>query len=145
MKLSCFLIPGILATMTLWSCSKSNGGKPQLSIASINNPIHQNEGLEVNLKFSKGSNLSNGTLLVIRTRVNQKAPVNTVGKDTNTYIIPEFAADKGEMEFQQPYQGFLHFDDDANDTLVFRFAVLSKDNKQSSDTVTSSKIVVLSQ
>lgn len=144
MKLSCFLIPGILAAVTIWSCSKSNNGKPQLSIESINNPIQIGQDLDARLKFSKGGGLSGGTLLVVRTRVNQKAPTNTVGKDTNTYIIPEFAAEKGELEFRQPYQGFLHFDDDANDTLVFHFAVISKDGKTSSDTVASSKIVSLS-
>ncbi len=144
MKLSYLLIPGILAAVTIWSCSKSNNGKPQLSIESINNPIQKNEDLDVRLKFSKGGVVSNGTLLVVRTRVNQKAPVNSVGKDTNTYIIPEFAAEKGELEFKQPYQGFLHFDDDANDTLVFHFAVISKDGKISSDTIASAKIVSIS-
>jgi len=147
MKLSSFLIPGILITMTVaWlSCSKSNGGsKPKISIESINTPIQPDQPLDVNLKFTNGSNLSGGTFTVFRIRLNQIPPINPTGGDTITTTIPDFSgADKGEMEYTQPYQGYLHFDDHINDTLIFKFFVLDASGK-SSDTISSPKVVVLS-
>lgn len=140
MKSSRFLLPGILITMTLavWSCSKSNDGKPKLSIESINTEIPRGGNLDVNLKFTSG-NLD--TMVVIRIRVNQKPPQNNPPGDTLHIGIPAYSAEKGELEFIQPYQGYLTFGDNANDTLVFKFAVLNA-NKKSSDTVTSAKVVV---
>ncbi|MBN8852462.1 MAG: hypothetical protein BGO55_01790 [Sphingobacteriales bacterium 50-39] len=147
MKLSSFLIPGILITMVIagGSCSKSGGGsKPKVSIASINNPIQPDQDLDVDLKFTNGNNLSGGWLVVIRTRVNQIPPINTIGGDTIVAQLPTYSSvDKGELEFTQPYQGYLHFDDHINDTLIFKFAVIDA-NGISSDTITSPKIVSIS-
>jgi hypothetical protein len=147
MKLSSFLIPGILITMVMagWSCSKSGGGsKPSVSIQSINNPIQPGEDLDVDLKFSNGSGLPGGTLVVIRTRVNEIPPINVVGGDTITARLPTYeSTEKGEIEYTQPYQGYLHFDDHINDTLVFRFAVINASGV-SSDTISSPKIVAIS-
>jgi hypothetical protein len=144
MKLSCFLLPGILiiTTFAIWSCSKSNNGKPQISIQSINSPIQPGESLTANVKFSGGSKLAKGQFLAIRTRINQIPPQNNIAGDTILIDIPDFSADKGEIEFIQPYNGYLHFDDHVNDTLVFKFAVLDVDQK-SSDTVTSAKVIVI--
>jgi hypothetical protein len=126
------------------SCSKSGGGKPKISIASINNPIQPDEDLDVNLKFSNGSNLSGGWLLVIRTRVNQIPPINTIGGDTLLLQLPTYSGtDKGEFEFTQPYQSYLHFDDHINDTLIFKFAAIDA-NGDSSDIISSPKIVSIS-
>jgi hypothetical protein len=146
MKLSSFLIPGILVTMVIagWSCSKSSGGKPTLSISSITNPVQPDQDLDVDLKFSGGSNLSGGWLVAIRTRVNQIPPINTIGGDTIVAQLPTYSTtDKGELEFTQPYQGYLHFDDHINDTLIFKFAVIDA-NGVSSDTISSPKIVSIS-
>jgi hypothetical protein len=146
MKLSSFLLPGILITMTLaaLSCSKSGGSKPSLSIESINNPIQQGQDLDVLLKFSNGSSLSGGTLTVIRLRVNQIPAVNTPGGDTITAVLPSYSdTEKGQLEFTQPYQGYLHFDDHINDTLVFKFSIVDAAGHLS-DTISSPKIVSLS-
>ena len=145
MKLSRFLLPGILITMTLtiWSCSKSSNGKPKISIESINSEIQPGGSLQAELKFSGGSKLAQGTFVAIRTRINQIPPQNDLsGTDTLRILIPEFSADKGELEFIQPYQGYLHFDDHVNDTLIFKFLVLDA-NQISSDTVTAPKVVVI--
>src|ERR1700759_4421998 len=106
MKLSCFFFPGILITVVAClSCSKSsNGSKPKISIESINNPVQPDQALDVNLKFSNGSQLSKGVLVVIRNRTNLIPPPPQValsGSDTLHFNIPEFAADNGEMEFTQ--------------------------------------------
>ncbi|HEY8972268.1 MAG TPA: hypothetical protein VIM64_24355 [Puia sp.] len=147
MKLSSFLIPGILIMMVIaaGSCSKSGGGsKPKLSIASINNPIQPDQDLDVNLKFSNGSNLSGGWLVAIRTRVNEIPPINTIGGDTLVLQLPAYSGtNKGELEFTQPYQSYLHYDDHINDTLIFKFAVIDA-NGLSSDTISSPKIVSIS-
>jgi len=145
MKLSCLLLPGILITMTvaILACSKSgNGSKPKISIESLNNPIQPDESLTVNIKFSNGSKLSKGTFLAIRTRLNQIQPPNPVSGDTITAQIPDFSAEKGELEFIQPYQGYLHFIDHINDTLVLKFAVIDVNGK-SSDTISSPQIIVI--
>jgi hypothetical protein len=126
------------------SCSKSgSGSKPKLSIASINNPIQADQDLDVDLKFTNGGSLAGGWLVVIRTRVNQIPPINTIGGDTIVAQLPDFSAEKGELEFTQPYQGYLHFDDHINDTLIFKFAVIDA-NGNSSDTIPSPKIVSIS-
>ena len=146
MKLSCFLLPGILITMTvaILACSKSgNGSKPKISIESLNNPVQPDQSLTVNLKFSNGSKLSKGTFLAIRTRLNQIQPPNPISGDTISAQIPDFnGAEKGELEFFQPYQGYLHFIDHINDTLVLKFAVIDV-NGNSSDTISSPKIIVI--
>ncbi|HVU54040.1 MAG TPA: hypothetical protein VHD83_03255 [Puia sp.] len=131
--------------MALWSCSKSGGGsKPKVSIQSISNPIQPDQDLDVDLKFTNGSNLSGGWLIVIRTRVNQIPPINTLGGDTIVAQLPTYSGtDKGELEFTQPYQGYLHYDDHINDTLVFKFAVIDA-NGNKSDTISSPKVVAIS-
>jgi hypothetical protein len=130
-------------TVAILACSKSgNGSKPKISIESLNNPIQPDENLTVNLKFSNGSKLSNGTFLAIRTRLNQIQPPNPVSGDTVTFKIPDFSAEKGELEFIQPYQGYLHFIDHINDTLVIKFAVIDV-NGISSDTIPSPQIIVI--
>jgi hypothetical protein len=130
-------------TLAVWSCSKNNSGKPKISIQSIDSEIQPGQSLNVGLKFSAGSKLAKGTFVAIRTRINQIPPQNTLdGTDTLHATIPDFSADKGELEFIQPYQGYLHFGDHVNDTLILKFAVLDVDGK-SSDTVVSPKVVVI--
>ena len=126
-------------TLTIWSCSKNNNGKPQISIQSITTEIPNGGNLDADLKFNSGSHLD--SLIVIRIRTNEAPPQNVPPGDTLRISIPEYSASKGELEFIQPYQGYLTFGDNANDTLVFKFAVLDANNK-SSDTVTSPKVIV---
>jgi hypothetical protein len=131
-------------TMAVLSCSKSgSGSKPKISIESLNSPVQPDQSLTVNFKFSNGSKLSKGTFLAIRTRLNQIQPPNPVSGDTITALIPDFnGVDKGELEFTQPYQGYLHFIDHINDTLIIKFAVIDVNGK-SSDTISSPKIIVI--
>jgi hypothetical protein len=129
----------------LYSCSKSSGGKkPKLSIESINNPVQFQQDLDVTLKFSNGSKLAGGMLVVFRSRVNEIPPVNTeISGDSVYAVLPDFGGvDKGQLEFTQPYT-YLHFDDHINDTLIFKFAVIDADGN-SSDTISSSKVVSIS-
>ena len=147
MKLSSFLIPGILITMTIAapSCSKSgSSGKPKISIKSINTTIQPGEDLDADLNFTNANDLAQGTLVVIRIRTNQIPPQNPIGGDTIFAILPSYGGvDKGELEYTQPYQGYLHFDDHINDTLIFKFAVIDASN-HSSDTISSPKVIALS-
>jgi len=131
-------------TLTIWACSKNNNGKPKISIGSINSEIQPREYLQAEIKFSAGSKLAKGTFVAIRKRINQIPPQNDLsGTDTLRILIPDFSADKGELEFIQPYQGYLHFDDHINDTLQFKFFVLDV-NGTSSDTVAAPKVVSIS-
>jgi len=131
-----------MTTLVIWSCSKSNSGKPKISIASITTNIPKYGDLDADLKFTAGNMLD--TLLIIRIRVNQDPPQNTPAGDTLRISIPEYSASKGELEFIMPYQGYLTFGDTENDTLVFKFAALDV-NRKSTDTVTSAKVVVNNQ
>lgn len=127
------------------SCSKSgSSAKPKISIESINSPIQPGEPLDVKLNFSNGDNLSGGTYTVIRIRTNQIPPQNLISGDTVTGPIPTYNnVTKGGMEYTQPYQGYLHFDDHINDTLIFKFVVVSSSGV-ASDTLTTDKIVSIS-
>jgi len=140
MKLSSFLIPGILIMMVIaaGSCSKSNNGKPQISIKSITAEIPKGGDLDVDLKFTSAIRLD--TLAVFRIRINQIPPQNVPSGDTVNIEIPEYSASKGELEFTQPFS-YLSYGDNANDTLVFKFIVFDV-NSNHSDTLTSPKVVI---
>jgi hypothetical protein len=131
-----------MSTLAIWSCSKSNNGKPKISIASITSEIPKGGNLTVDLKFSSSNKLD--TLKVNRIRINQDPPQNVPGGDSLHISIPDYSAQKGELEFVQPYDGYLTFGDNENDTLIFQFIVVDV-NKISSDTVTSPKVVVHNQ
>jgi len=140
MKLSRFLLPAVLITSTLavWSCSKSNNGKPTISIASITTNIPKGGSLDINLKFNSSNSLD--SLTVLRIRINQAPPQNPLSGDTLQLDIPEYSASKGELEYVQPFT-YLSFGDNADDSLVFKFVVLDV-NKKHSDTLTSPMVIV---
>jgi hypothetical protein len=146
MKSGQFLIPVLaLLLLAIASCSKSNGSsKPTLKIKSINTEVPKNGSLDVILDFqSKSSNLSEGTFVAIRNRLNQiPLGVGTVSADTVTGPIPQFPnQQKGQFEFQLTWADYLHQSDTENDTIVFKFAAIDKAGN-SSDTILSPKIVV---
>jgi hypothetical protein len=127
------------------SCSKSNSGsKPTLKIASINTSIPVGGTLDVIMDFdSRSANLSEGTLVVIRNRLNQR-PLsgNSSSPDTLTGPIPQFPnVAKGQFEYKLDWGTYLHQSDEENDTVVFKFAAIDAKGN-SSDTITSPKIVV---
>lgn len=124
-------------TLAVWSCSKSNGGKPKISIKSITPDIPRGGILDVDLQFTSGNKLD--TLIVHFVRINQIPPQNSK-VDSLRIGIPEYSASKGELELTQPFD-FLSRGDNANDTLVLKIIVFDV-NKIYSDTLTSPKVVV---
>ncbi len=150
MKLTPFLIPALLITLVycVLSCSKSNGGKPSISIESITTTVDQNTAnMVATLKFkSPGGKLSGGSFYSFRTRLNQDPPANPAGgSDTLANPIPSFPNQtQGELVYTLPYNGYLSYGGTENDTLVFKFwAVDAAGN--TSDTVSSPKIIIVNQ
>lgn len=159
MKRASFRIPAVLIIALCWfpiSCSKDKfTTKPQISIESINTliPVPNSTGdgtLNVLLKYtSKKGNLGNGYFVAIRTRLNQDYIVPGTGNtDTFSGSIPPFPdQSKAEFEFtatwQQLYEGTSRNPPEP-DTIVFKFAAIDAD-KNSSDTITSPRIIVLGQ
>ena len=145
MKSGQFLIPVLTLLLAIAGCSKSNNSsKPTLSIKSINTQVPVNGSLDVILNFqSKSSNLSEGTFVAIRNRLNQQALTNgSSSPDTVTGPIPQFPnQQKGQFEFSLDWANYLHQSDTENDTIVFKFAAIDKAGN-SSDTITSPKIIV---
>jgi len=146
MKLASFLIPVFFALLIVVSCSKSgSGSKPQITIESITSTVNPGENLDVKFKFNtNGGTLAGGGFVAIRIRQNEIPPQNQISGDTVLTQIPDFSgSDKGEFEYTQPYNGYLHFDDHINDTLLFKFAVINTAGIPS-DTITA-KVVSISQ
>jgi hypothetical protein len=148
MKPGQFLIPVLFFLMAATSCSKSNSNaKPTLSIKSINTEIPAGGTLDVILNFqSKSSDLSEGTFVAIRNRLNQRPLINGgTSSDTVTGPIPQFPnQQKGQFEFTLDWGTYLHQSDTENDTIVFKFAAIDKAGN-SSDTIVSPKIIVAYQ
>ena len=145
MKPGSFLIPVFLFLLTIGSCGKTNSNaKPVVKIKSVSASVPVGGQMVANLTFeSDGGSLSQGTFVAIRNRLNQ-IPIPPASKKPDTLIgpIPEFP-DPGKGDFQYVLSwNDVHESDAENDTIVFKFAVVTKDNKKS-DTVTSPKIVVI--
>ena len=147
MKYARFLIPAVITMTTItgfMACSKSNSGtRPKIVITSVNSQIQPGQNLDVKFKFtSNGGTLSNGTFVSIRIRTNGNVAPQTPGADTIATTVPTFPdASQGEFEYQQPYDGYLHYVDHINDSLTFKFAVINTAGV-SSDTI-STKVVVI--
>ena len=94
---------------------------------------------------SSSANLSQGVLVVIRNRLNQRPlPSGSPGasSDTLTGPIPQFPNQaKGQFEYTLDWATYLHQSDSENDTIVMKFAAIDKSG-HSSDTITTPKIVV---
>jgi hypothetical protein len=92
---------------------------------------------------SNSANLSEGTLVVIRNRLNQR-PLSggSSSPDTLTGPIPQFPNQaKGQFEYTLDWGSYLHQSDAENDTVIFKFAAIDKSGN-SSDTISTPKIVV---
>lgn len=145
MKSLIILIPAFLLVVV--SCSKSSSSsKPKITIKSITTVVPVGGSFDAKLNFStSGGNLSGGQFIAIRNRLNQiPLPPNTGGPDTVSVTIPSFPdQNKGEFEYHLEFSA-LHQSDVENDTIVFKFAAISRD-KVSSDTIVSPQIVILYQ
>jgi hypothetical protein len=145
MKIS-FFLTGALVLLT-FGCSKNQAGStPQISIESINTVIPVGGELDATFKFTqKSGNLSNGTFVAIRNRLNQQQlPEGTGSADTLTGPIPTFPnKSNGEFDFTLPYS-YLNESTTENDTILFKFAVVDASGNKS-DTITSPIIVILYQ
>ena len=149
MKPGSFLIPiivVIVASLVIFSCSKSNSSKPQITLTSIDkNPVKLNDSLIVHFKFSNGGKVENGVFISIRNRINQTPPSDPSGNDTLVNPIPNLeGASKGEFRYALETNGYLSESTSIhqNDTIILKFFVLSSSGA-SSDTISSPKIVVL--
>ncbi len=154
MKRGSFLIPfllvaSILTTLIAIGCSKTNGGKPTLSLESISTPVFPNDSCRIKFKFTGGSSISGGTIWLIRHRTNQLPPDQASGGDTVSYGLPTFSRNTGEIYWSLPWNGYLNETSTQNDTLFFQFwvqnGVDSASTTQTSDTVTSPQVIVLFQ
>jgi hypothetical protein len=145
MKPGSFLLPVILAlliTSIILSCNKNNSGKPSLTLESISTPVQPNDSMRALFKFSSGGALGSGTFYSIRTRLNQVPPTDSTSMDTIPLPIPAFSGNSGEFRLALPWNGYLSETAGQNDTLTFKFFVLTTGNV-SSDTIGSPKIIIL--
>jgi hypothetical protein len=148
MKPGYFLIPVLLIALTVilfaGSCTKSSGGKPKLSLESINTTVQLNDSLVATFKFS-GASVSGGTFVSIRTRLNQQPPL-VPGLDTLLISIPTYSAASGEYRYALPQNSNVVSSGSPGppDTLRFQYFTLTGDSV-SSDTITSPVIIVINQ
>ena len=149
MKPGSFLIPATLIVLTVSTlivvgCSKNSGGKPKLSLESINTTVQLNDSLVAMFKFSGGS-VSGGTFVSIRNRLNQQPPADPP-LDTIPNPIPTYSATSGEYRYSLPQNTSAVSSGSPGppDTLKWQFYTLTADSI-SSDTVTSPLIIVLNQ
>ncbi|MFI5155088.1 MAG: hypothetical protein ACHQEM_02835 [Chitinophagales bacterium] len=144
MKIRYLAFP-VLLILLLSQCSKSgSGGKPTISMGSVNSVIPVGGAMQATINFTQSNGLlSQGQFTAIRTRLNQiPLPPDNVGADTLVSQIPEFP-DKNQGEFQYTLDyNYLHQSDQENDTINFKFAVMDKGGNKS-DTISSGIIVVL--
>lgn len=145
MKPGSFLLPAILISLAIFSCSKSNSSKPQISLTSIDkNPVKLNDSMVAHFTFSGGS-VAGGVFISIRNRINETPPSDPSGSDTLVNPIPDLeGASKGEFRYALQTSGYLSQSTSIhqNDTIIMKFFVLSSSGV-SSDTISSPKIVVL--
>jgi hypothetical protein len=130
------------------SCNKNKYTiKPQISIKSINKTLlSPGEDLDIIFQYtSKKGNLGGGYLVALRTRLNKDFLQNS-NTDTFSGPIPQFPNEsKAEFDFFASHQS-LYDAGSGNptepDTIIFKFAAIDAD-KNSSDTITSPRIIVL--
>jgi hypothetical protein len=144
MKPGYFLIPVLLIALTVTfiavSCSKSSNGKPTIKLESITTNVQVNDSMIAMFKFG-GATASNGTFYSIRVRLNQAPVTQQVGPDTIPNPIPSFQASTGEYRYVLDWDDYLSETATQNDTMVFKFFVLTADSV-SSDTITSPQVVI---
>lgn len=147
MKPGYFLIPVLLIALTVTfiavSCKKSGGGKPTIKLESITTTVQPNDSMIAMFKFG-GASASNGYFYSIRVRLNQAPVTNQAGPDTIPNPIPSYNANSGEYRYVLDWGDYLSETANQNDTMVFKFFVLTADSI-SSDTITSPQIIIVNQ
>ena len=147
MKPGYFLIPVLLIVLTAilfaGSCTKSSGGKPTIKLESITTTVQPNDSMIATFKFG-GASASNGYFYSIRVRLNQAPVTQMVGPDTIYNPIPSYSASSGQYRYVLDWDDYLSETANQNDTMVFKFFVLTADSI-SSDTITSPQIVIINQ
>lgn len=147
MKPGYFLIPVLLIALAVTfiavSCKKSGGGKPTIKLESITTTVQPNDSMVALFKFG-GATASNGMFYSIRIRLNQAPVSNQAGPDTVPNAIPSFTANSGEYRYVLDWDDYLSETANQNDTMVFKFFVLTADSI-SSDTITSPQIIIVNQ
>ena len=147
MKPGYFLIPVLLIALTVtfieFSCTKSSSGKPTIQLQSITTTVQPNDSMIATFKFG-GASASNGSFYSIRVRLNQAPVTQMVGPDTINNPIPTFSAGSGQYRYVLDWDDYLSETANENDTMVFKFFVLTADSI-SSDTITSPQIIIVNQ
>lgn len=139
---------GILTLAILMvACGKDKfQTKPTVEIKDYNTKVVPKNGvltLRINY-FDKEGDIGNGNFYLFRERLN-KIPANQDAADVISKTLPEFTnRDQGEIKIDLPYGGFLSETTNQNDTMQFKIAVTDREGN-SSDTITSDKVVVLFQ
>jgi len=153
MKNKYFLLLFLL--ISVLACTKTDNGKPTLSVESVTSVVPVDGILEVKMKFTQSNGkLSGGTLVAVRQRLNIiPTPVidlkaDTLAGATSTAtpdgVIPNFPdKNKGEFVFTLDWST-LHEDDNRNDTLAIKFFAVDTQNDTSNIVITS-PFTVLSQ
>jgi hypothetical protein len=141
----CLLVASIVTVFIAISCNKTNGGKATLSLESISTPVFPNDSCRIRFKFTGGSSISNGTIWLIRRRINQLPADNPSGGDTVNYQLPSFSANTGEIYWSIPWSGYLSETSTQNDSDFFRFWVQDGKDTLTTDTVNSPQVIVLFQ
>ena len=144
MKNKYFLLLFLL--ISVLGCTKTNSGKPTITIESVTSVVPVDGILETKMKFTQSNGkLSGGTFIAIRQRLNIiPTPLLDQLADTISGGIPEFPdKDKGEFVFTLQYTD-LHENDLRNDTLALKFIAIDTEG-DSSDAVTTSPFTVLFQ
>src|SRR5260221_12307105 len=108
MKPGSLLIPIIIASLVIFSCSKSGSGKPQITLTSIDkNPVKLNDSLVAHFKFSGGS-VADGAFISIRNRINQTPASDASSNDTLANPIPDLeGTSKREFRYALHTNGYL--------------------------------------
>jgi hypothetical protein len=142
MKLIYLLIPAFLLIAV--ACKKNSyTTKPQISIKSINTIVDSASSLNVTFKFTdKEGDLGGGTIVSLRTRLNQNTTANGATADSVPNPIPPFPNyTSGEFAWTLDYDN-LSESKTENDTVIFRYWVTDRAGN-TSDTITSPKVVIL--
>jgi hypothetical protein len=124
-------------------CSKSNTNKhPKITLVSIDRVVDTGGTMTALLNFdNSGGSLSNGTFVSIRTRHNQRPPLNPSADTIRAQIANFNGASKGQFQFQLFENQGLSTQSSEPDTFTFQFFAFTPDSNYS-DTITTPQVVV---
>jgi hypothetical protein len=153
MKLYYILVPVLL--IALISCTKSNEGKPSITIKSMTpGVVSRSDNFIVDLGFKEEGGFSLDSIFITMHRLNQ-VYTGTVNEFVSfSYTVPSYAnITKGDMQLSftrnlnSSLPNYAYLPDpplNQNDTIRFSFYVKDFNNKTSDSTTASSNIIILS-